>query len=167
MDVKKILENQNGQAIVEFLVFLPFMLMMYSVGISVSGAINASINQQKVTRSFFYYRNLNNSTIPRPRRDGGTEPSTAWSLFGHQIMGWAERFEGTEPVAPCFKFQLPLPEAANDTCDANYTDTTTQFIRVKTVYGICGATYTKENGYSVAFPKGSGGGQIEHCVIKN
>ena len=48
--------KQQGQALVEFIIFLPFMLMMYTVVITLGDAINGSINQQKATRAYFYYR---------------------------------------------------------------------------------------------------------------
>mgnify|MGYP001231508587 FL=1 len=40
-------QNEDGQSIIEFLLFLPFIIMMYSVVMSLGSAINASINQQK------------------------------------------------------------------------------------------------------------------------
>lgn len=172
MAVKKIkkldvLGNENGQAIMEFLLFLPFMLMMYSVSMSLSNAINASINQQKITRSYFYYRNMNNSTIPRPRRDGQI-PSESWKVFGTQIMGWNEKLvAGENPLAPCFKFALPLGEGVGDSCEDSYSKLSTQYIRVQTVYGVCGATYVKDGKHNIPYPRGASGGSapLQHCVI--
>lgn len=144
--------NEEGQALVEFALFLPFMLMMYSIIMNVSNAINASINQQKVTRSYFYYRMQNNSTIPKPRRSGG-DPSQNWSTFGMQIIGWAsELYGGETPVAACFKFNLPLGSSDGDKCKDGYSERTTQYIRVGTVYGVCGATYTTNNNGKIRLP---------------
>lgn len=163
MDAK--LKSQKGQAVVEFLVFLPFILMMYSVTLSISNAINASINQQKFARSYFYFNAAGNSTLPYPRRDN-PEPSDGWSLFGMQIMGWSTRLDGREPVAPCYKFNLPLGENEEDTCDEGYSAQSTNFIRVMTVYGVCGATYGKNGDYPVAFPRAGGGSNvIARCSI--
>jgi len=165
---KNILENQNGQSIIEFLLFLPFMLMMYSVTMSISNSINASINQQKIARSYWHYINMNNSTIPAPLR-GGAEPSNSWQVFGSSIVGWSEElFEGRIPLAPCFKFVIPLGEGADDSCEESYSGTSTQFIRIQTVYGICGATYIKSDGYNNAYPRGaatSATGNVQHCII--
>ena len=110
MVVKKLFvkNNQKGQGIIEFLLFLPFILTMYSVILSISNAINASINQQKVARNYWHYRMMNNSTIPRPSRRGGSETADSWRKFGMEIMGWSEKLDGPVPVAPCFKFLLPL-----------------------------------------------------------
>lgn len=160
-------ENEDGQALIEFLIFLPFMLMMYSVSMSISNSINASINQQKIARSYFYYRLANNSTFPRPRRDG-SEPSDSWKVFGFQIMGWSEKLLNQRPVAPCFKFAVPLGDGEDDKCEDSYSGRSTQFIRVKTVYGVCGATYIKNDTFNVPFPAGAfsfGGGNLQHCQI--
>ncbi len=150
MDVKKekilnIKEDEKGQALVEFLLFLPFILMMYSVTLSISNAINASINQQKVTRAYFYYRMQNNATIPKPRRFDSSPPYYNWQTFGMQFIGWSRDMKDQNPVAPCFKFNIPLGAKKGDECEKGYSEKTTQFIRVGTVYGVCGATY-KRNG---------------------
>ena len=151
MDAKKknILDEQ-GQALVEFLLFLPFMLMMYSVTTSIGNAINASINQQKITRSYFFYRAQNNSTIPAPNRETNTHQS--WRLFGMQIIGWMDRLENNVPLAPCYRFRVPLGDSEGDVCESPYSGTSTQHIRIQTVYGMCGATYASGNNGVVLLP---------------
>jgi hypothetical protein len=167
MDASKFLD-QKGQAILEFMLFLPFMLMMYSVSLSIGSAINASINQQKITRGYFYYSAQNNSVLPNPRRTG-PEPSDGWSVFGMQIMGWATRLvDGRTPEAPCYKFKLPLGESAGDVCEEQYSGNSSQYIRVKTVYGICGATYVKSGSAVIPYPRGAavaGGISLRHCEL--
>ncbi len=161
-------QNEDGQSIIEFLLFLPFIIMMYSVVMSLGSAINASINQQKAARGYFYYRLANNSHYPRPSRSSTTEVSDSWTMFGTQIMGWAEKLTtgaSQQPVAPCFKFALPFEEAEDDACENSYTGNTSQFIRVKTVYGSCGATYMKKDGFNVSYPRAQSYGNIQHCVI--
>lgn len=130
--------NQEGQALIEFILFLPFILMLYSVVLSIANALNASINQQKVTRSYFYYRLQNNSTAPTPFRG---EENTSFTRFGSHINIWGERQIGETPVAACYKFSLPLGELQGDDCENTYDSRSTQYIRVGTVYGICGASY--------------------------
>lgn len=147
-DVKK----EDGQALLEFIFFVPLMLMIYTICFSVGNALNASINQQKIARSYFYYSNQNNSTFPSPRRDG-SEPSDAWSTFGFKTIIWANGLASDEtPLASCFKLKLPLGTKQDDTCSEGYTGKTTQFIRVATVYGICGASYLNTNGNKVYAP---------------
>lgn len=142
MVVKKNIINQKGQALIEFVLFLPFMMMMYMTVLSIGNAINGSINQQKITRGYFYYRLSNNSTMPRPRRVD-VEPSDAWQVFGMQIMGWAESLDGNSPVSPCFKFAIPFDDEEEE-CNQTYSEKRSQFIRTETVYGVCGATYVKD-----------------------
>jgi hypothetical protein len=166
MKISKLLKNQEGQSLIEFVLFLPFMMMIYSVIINVSGAINASLNQQKVTRAYFYYNMQNNSTIPKPRRNG-SDPSDSWQMFGMQIMGWATELadgsgDGGLPVAACFKFNLPLGTGEADNCKEAYSGKTTQYIRVGTVYGVCGATYQRKGGSKIRVP--SGGIPVEAAV---
>jgi hypothetical protein len=154
-------KNQKGQALVEFMLFLPFMLMLYSTVSSIGNAINGSINQQKITRAYFYYRAQNNSMLPKPTRGGGGSNHTAWSLFGMEIMGWREKFGGGSggdgtPVAPCYKFNLPLGDTEEDSCEEGYQTETTQYIRVGTVYGVCATTYANDSGGVVRLPGPSG-----------
>lgn len=144
--------TQRGQALVEFIMFLPFMLMMYTVVVNLGDAIHGSINQQKVTRSYFYYRLQNNSQISKPQRNGTSLINDQWSLFGHTFIGWSDYLDGTTPYLPCYKLNLPFAPAADDKCDQSYDSVTTQYIRVGTVYGLCGATMSKLNGEFVELP---------------
>lgn len=167
---KILFKNENGQALIEFFLFLPFMLMTYSIIMNVSNAINASLNQQKVTRAYFYYRMQNNSMMPKPRRGRG-EIYDKFNVFGMQIVGWTtELYGGLEPVAPCFKFKIPLAGKESDKCLDPYTEQTTQLIRVGTVYGVCGATFVKtDHGYVRAPSDGVGGIatiNIDSCLLR-
>lgn len=157
MDVKnlfEIIENEEGQSVIEFVIFLPFLLMMYTATMSIANAINGSLNQQKVTRAYFYYTLQNNSTFPRPYRDGGSQPYNYWTQFGMQIMGWTEKLVNEEPVMTCYKFKIPLGTAKGDSCEKSYRTTTTQYIRVGTVYGACGTTYKNHQDKIYRLPSG-------------
>ena len=133
--------DQSGQALIELIIFLPLMFALYSMVTGFANAINGSINQQKITRSYFYYRVQNNSNVPKP--DLGNTYRT-WRTFGMYFVGWKNFFEGEDnPVMPCYRISLPLTPNGNDKCGDKYTEQTTQHIRVGTVYGICGATYSK------------------------
>lgn len=145
-----LLENEQGQALIEFILFFPFLLMMYSVTLSIGNAINASINQQKQTRSYFYYRLQNNSTAPTPDRQEGN--GMRFSRLGQQVNLWGVKLLGKNPVAACFKFNVALGEAEDDSCEEAYSDPSTQYIRVGTAYGICGATYQNDNGNYIRLP---------------
>ncbi len=149
MAAKKKILNQKGQALIEFILFLPFLLMMYSVTMSVANSINASINQQKVTRGYFYYRLQNNATAPVPYRGQAPVP---FQRFGQHVNLWGEKEVADVPVAACFKFNIPLGNREGDTCEDSYSANTTQYIRVGTVYGICGSTYVREGASVVRLP---------------
>ncbi len=164
---------QKGQALIELIIFLPLMFMFYSMISGFANAINGSINQQKIARAYFYYRVQNNSTIPKPtRNDNNAYAHDSWKQFGMFFIGWRESFTGdSKPVAPCYKLTVPLQAASNDKCEERYTQTTTQFIRVMTVYGVCGATYSKINSDVVWVPDFPGADfstltNIGGCTIK-
>lgn len=154
--------NQRGQALIELIIFLPLMFMLYSVITGYANAINGSINQQKITRAYFYYRAQNNSTIPKPDADQGY---MNWGRFGMFFIGWKDYFQGRTPVHPCYRVSIPLSAGAADNCTEKYTRTTTQYIRVGTVYGVCGGTYTRID-QTVAWSPDYNGGRFEDVTDK-
>lgn len=88
---------------------------------------------------------------PGPRRDGGAELHSrgAWRTFGMSVNVWGEEFlRGSQnPKATCFKFEVPLGKKSGDSCEDSYSEKTTQYIRVTTAYGVCGATYRFEDNF--------------------
>ena len=56
--------REEGQALFEFVVFLPFLLFILVLMFTLGNAINGSINQQKAARRYFFYLNKGNSTLP-------------------------------------------------------------------------------------------------------
>jgi hypothetical protein len=146
------MKNQKGQALIELIIFLPLLVTLYSVIGGFASAINGSINQQKITRSYFYYRAQNNSTIPSPR-----STRSKWKTFGMFFIGWRDQFKGGEiPVMPCFKITIPFKEDPGDKCEDAYNDTKTLWVRVGTVYGLCGATYLNSDNKTFTVPDGNG-----------
>lgn len=152
--------NQKGQALIELIIFLPLMFMFYSMISGFANAINGSINQQKVTRGYFYYRMQNNSTIPKPSTYNPT-----WQQFGMVFIGWKDYFQGGsgtnesgKPIAACYRLSVPVSASPNDPpCESEYTLPETMLIRVQTVYGVCGGTYAAANGVVMPVPDFSGG----------
>lgn len=143
--------NQKGQALIELIIFLPMMFMIYSLIGGFASSINGSINQQKVTRAYFYYLAQNNSLMPSP--DSRTQVHNSWRKFGMTFIGWRLKFvNGENPAMPCYKISVPISPKAQDNCDEPYSEPSSQFIRVGTVYGICGATFQNENGNVVWLP---------------
>lgn len=154
--------NDKGQALFEFIAFMPFLLMLYSVTLTISNALNASINQQKVTRSYFYYLNQNDSRFPSADRQNPQD----FTAFSMSIIGWANEFEGLVPVAPCFELKAPIGDIESDECKSAYSEEKTQFIRVGTVYGICGASYIRDGENVLILPfRNAGDGAI--LTVKN
>jgi hypothetical protein len=146
--------KDDGQALFEFIVFLPFLIYLFTLMVTISNSINASINQQKATRGYFYYLMKGNSMAPTRSdlRDYRTRGITG--LVGITAIGWREKSEGDESVAPCFKFSTlfsPSSESGideNETCDTPSGGKVSQFVRVYTLYGVCGATYSALDGAS-------------------
>ncbi|MFL5783812.1 MAG: hypothetical protein ACJ76H_04320 [Bacteriovoracaceae bacterium] len=139
-------QNEKGQALLELVIFLPLMFVVYGLVTGFANAIFGSINQQKFTRNYFYYRVQNNSTIPR------RPPSDVnWKKFGMYFVGWREKMVADEnPYAPCYRVSIMVKGADNDSCEESYSGTaddrpSTQYMRVGTVYGFCGATYVTED----------------------
>jgi hypothetical protein len=143
--------DQNGQALIELIIFLPLMFMVYSMIGGFASAINGSINQQKITRAYFYYLTQGNSLAPGPDSKGQVHNS--WQQFGMSFVGWREKFvSGDNPTMPCYKINVPLKAAPTDKCDEPYSTETSLFIRVGTAYGICGATFRNESGSTLWLP---------------
>lgn len=143
--------NQSGQALIELIIFLPLMFMVYSIISGFANSINASINQQKFTRGYFYYRAQNNSTLPKPEAG---DPHRTWRQFGMYYLGFMESFDeaGKTPLMPCYKISIPIAATAGDTCETEYEKGSSQFIRIGTVHGICGATYAVEGPSVIHIP---------------
>lgn len=159
-------ENEKGQALLELIIFLPLMFTVYAIVTGFANAIFGSINQQKATRAYFYYRVQNNSTIPRR-----PPPGVSWTRYGTYFVGWREKVQQDLPFLPCYRISLPIANAEDDSCDAEYTGSdgnipSTQFMRVGTVYGFCGATYLRQNNAIYMAPNNrSLGGQAYFSVI--
>lgn len=138
-------KKEEGQALLELIIFLPLMFTIYAVITGFANAIFGSINQQKAARAYFYYRVQNNSTIPRR-----PDQNASWTKYGTFFIGWREKTIDEFPVAPCYRISIPVTDPADSNCDEQYTadsesTPSTQFMRVGTVYGMCGATYQRQN----------------------
>ena len=139
--------DKNGQALFEFIIFLPFYIIMLSIMISIAGSINGSINQQKATRGYFYSRIASNSTIPKK------SDLQAWADSGREsagvfVIGWKDKDVDDEPIAPCYKINT-MVTSSDETCDQKVKQEdgaqVTKFIKAKTVYGVCSTTYRSLN----------------------
>jgi len=138
--------REKGQSLFEFLVFLPIMLVCLTSLISFGSAINASINQQKIARGYFFALLRGNAFANRHQElvelEGGGVNNA--SMF---FIGWADKMSGESPYAPCYKITNVLSSSApNEECKGKTTGDTSQFVKVKTVFGLCTTTY-ENHGY--------------------
>lgn len=159
--------DESGQALIELIIFLPLMFTLYTMISGFAGAINSSINQQKVTRSYFYYRAQNSSSLPKPDPDVHRN----WNKFGMFFIGWSEYTVNESPMMPCYQISRVLPNSG-ESC-SEYGSDSTAFVRVGTVYGVCGATYAKHPSGSVFFPLPDANGadfreviDVSSCLIQ-
>lgn len=134
--------NNKGQAVFEFLVFMPFLVILYSIIYNVGNSINASINQQKATRSYYYGITKGNSFIfssadIKEYVDGGMR------TIGLSSVAWRQRSEGNgeQSYAPCYTFNGLIKSGVNDECDKRESEEVSRHIRVFTAYGICGPSF--------------------------
>jgi len=150
--MKKENNKQKGQALFEFILFVPFMLSVYTLTVSFTSAINGSINQQKATRGYFYARSLNNSYFPSREVLSSLD---GVQYAGQVVIGWKRVLDGRVPVAPCFKLRSLVSSELSDQCETEFDEgtTSTKYIRPKTMYGYCGATYFvgESGGFERAF----------------
>jgi hypothetical protein len=142
--MRKVLITQRGQALIELIIFLPLIVSFYAVISGFANSINGSINQQKIARAYFYNRLQNNSTFPGPGQVGGDYKN--WELFSFFFIGWKESFKGPgdeegSPLMSCYKVNVPFRNGPSDKCEDTYKEARSLWVRVGTVYGVCGATY--------------------------
>lgn len=141
------LNNEDGQSLFELIVFLPVLLLILTVMVTVGNAINSSINQQKVTRSYFYYvlrgNSLGLNSIDLKEYGQGSSMSTV----GMFAIGWRRSDPGQaneDVFATCYRFSTLFSGDSEDVnCDEpNITGQKTSIIRLYTAYGLCTEVYT-------------------------
>lgn len=136
--------KEDGQAIFEFIVFLPFFLILLAILITMGGAINGSINQLKSTRGYFYYLVKNNSNLPS--RDDLDPLEGVISATGMYSIGWRDQSKGGTPLGPCYKvlsFGMSKQGKISEQCadKINTAEQISSYIKVFSVYGVCSTSY--------------------------
>jgi hypothetical protein len=148
VDKKKFrpLQNQSGQALFELIIFIPFLIFLYTIYSTTGDAISGSINQQKAVRGYFYSLIMGNSYLNTPLDLAEFASKTSVTRVGFSALGWREKgnADGTNAFAPCFKFSSLLKNNANEECDSKEREEEgkSRYIRVFTYYGVCGPVYT-------------------------
>ncbi|MFT6068887.1 MAG: hypothetical protein ACJAT2_003266 [Bacteriovoracaceae bacterium] len=142
MAVKKkdILDNEEGQAIFELILFMPFLVYFVTLLFTAGNAINGSINQQKATRGYFYHILKGNSLLP-VRSDLDAFKGEGIRTVSAASLGWAEKRPDDLNFGTCYKFST-LYSSSEEECDQKAPEpNTTIFVRPFTFYGVCSATY--------------------------
>ena len=144
--ITKPLKNQSGQALFELVIFIPFLIFLYTIYSTTGDAISASINQQKAVRGYFYSLIMGNSYLNNPLELAEFSRFSVKSV-GFSSLGWREKgnADGTTAFAPCFKFSSLLKNNSTEECDSKERDEEgmSRFIRVFTYYGVCGPVYSE------------------------
>ena len=160
--------REDGQALMEFVIFIPFLIGLLSLMFTVAGAINGSINQQKSARGYFYHTIKGNSTLPLSRTVMNLK-SIGMKGIGMFSIGWTDEIiNGNQPVAPCYQVNSLMAGELDDECKEpyNHADQKSRFIKVFTMYGVCGNFYyiTNKGNYRHAVQEGSSNAA---CAITN
>ena len=138
------MKDVKGQALFEFIFFIVPLIVVVGVMHNVVSSINGSINQQKSTRSYLFYRLANNSFAPsvsilKQLRDNGI------SSVGLYFLGWREKSISKMSYATCYKmpriFSCPTPEQY----DEFQNEEKSEFVKVLTAFGTCVNSYSYGN----------------------
>lgn len=162
-------KNEKGQAMIEMVIFFPLLALLFIYFLNVTASINGAINQQKITRSYFFARLKNNTLFPLVAEDI-RNGEVDWSYYGMSFIGWNEKFNNSNnPLLPCYLAKVPFFSTDETNCTAQYSGSRTNYIRVGTVFGLCGATY--QRGDSGEYHRGvvsdpSDVASKEACTIK-
>ncbi len=135
--------NEEGQAVFEFIIFVPFFIFLVLIIYVIGNSINASINQQKITRAYFYFVTSHNSFAPAYQ----ILKDSPLKYISQDSIGWKEKGDENRPIAECFPLPTFFGGKKNDNnCDVGpaSNDRKVKMIRIYTVYGTCTATYTKQ-----------------------
>jgi len=148
----KLLKNirddlKSGQSIVEFMIFLPLIMIIFLMTITISASINGSINQQKSTRGYFHFLTKGNPRGPFMQDLAAFVGRV--DMVGVHVVGWHNYGVGVEAVAPCYSLQSLITSQASDACENTSSisgkNAKSKFIRPFTVYGVCSALVYKLN----------------------
>lgn len=152
------ISDRNGQALFEFIAFLPLIIFLIFLLLVMNASINGSINQQKVTRGAFYGFIKGDSMTPS-LSDLDKYASSGIVDVGADIIGWKERDEGgVSPYTSCYEMKLFSPStnsfSSTNECDDPARGGPTKVIKPATIYGICSGNYKLEgmNRYRFGFP---------------
>lgn len=161
---KESILNSQGQAIFEFIVFVPFYLYLLTVLMSFGNSINAAINQNKLIRGFFY-RDLAGYSFPPIKRDLEELNKHGIDVVGMAVVGYRDRTDGENAVAGCVGIQRYIgADGADETCEEPPDgETATRFIRLYTAYGVCGESWSAGSDF---YGRAYGQVSTNSCIVR-
>lgn len=140
---KKQILDEKGQALFEAMIFIPIFLYLVIMMITIGNSISTAINQNQATRTYTFFLMKGNSDAIgsydlRSFSGGFTE-------LGAYIVGWAKSYRNTtNPVSTNFRIpSLPWAPSEDEDCTQKGDPRDTSCIKVFTLYGVCGETYIK------------------------
>lgn len=136
---------QRGQALFELIVFLPVFLYMIKIVFDYGDALNNSINQIKVVRSYYHFTNANDSNLPNLKFSQDFVGKGIQSYIGSDAYSWSNEktSSGVAAMGSCVKvFSFLGSGITGDSCEApQVEEAKTQFIRMYSAYGVCTGTW--------------------------
>jgi hypothetical protein len=113
--------DQRGQALIELIIFLPLIFTLYGLIGGFANAINGSINQQKITRSYFYFRAQNSSNLVGPQIInlgeglecfllGGVINPSMRAVLSHTLLATKSAFLFKELLQTAVKLLIQMPQ---------------------------------------------------------
>lgn len=142
-----VIKNQKGQAVFELIIFIPFLIFLYTIFYTSGNSISGSINQQKAVRGYFYSLVKGNSYINNYAEVLELSNNHTMKMIGFSSLGWREKSVagGRGAIAPCFDFSSILKNNTSETCEGSERDgvNSSRYVRTFTFYGVCGPVYTE------------------------
>lgn len=132
------------------IIFIPFLIFLYTIYSTSGNSISASINQQKAVRGYFYSLTKGNSYL-NTLDDLEKFRNRSIKMVGFSGIGWREKSKnsGDQSFGPCFKFSSMLKNGSTEECDDSTRETdddgvpSSRIIRIFTYYGVCGPVYSE------------------------
>lgn len=142
---KNIFNNEKGQALFEAMIFIPILLYLVIMLITIGNSISTSINQNQSARTYTFYIMRGNSDA------SGTfdinRLKDQLSDLGNFMIGWTQEMsggDGSNPIGTSFRIpSLPWAPAIDEDCNDKGDPEDTSCIKVFTLFGVCGETFNK------------------------
>jgi hypothetical protein len=134
---RQLKEDERGQALIEFIILLPIVLLFVWYLVHVNVAINKSIVGQKHARSQLFLKLFNHRSGPMKSDIALTPRSDFYIGVSGEVVGAGQ----SRPIAPTELIGVgmkPKPNTrANDDPGEPAAGELRQRVRVRTVVGIC------------------------------